>query len=198
VTSGAHATVRVAADDGPALGPRVSSSANEAATLEFAPTYDAHVDFVWRTLWRLGVPQESLQDAVQDVFLVVHRRRADFNGRSTVRTWIFGIVLRVAKDYRRALRRKRPTTPLDDELPDGAADPGTRTERNEGLRVLARVLDQLDDDKRTVFVMSELEQMSVPEMAEALGANPNTIYSRLRTARDEFERAVTRYRRGQR
>jgi RNA polymerase sigma-70 factor (ECF subfamily) len=165
---------------------------------DFSVIYDGQVDYVWRSLWRLGVPESHLEDAVQDVFVVVLRRLADFEGRSSLRTWLFGIAIRVAKDHRRALRRKGPHEPVDDRLADAGPDPRARTERAEALRILSRLLDELDLDKRAVFVMSEIEQMSVPEMAEALGANPNTIYSRLRVAREEFERAVVRHRRRQR
>jgi RNA polymerase sigma-70 factor (ECF subfamily) len=179
--------------------PHAHASASPRADGTVAPSfeaiYDGYVDFVWRSLWRLGVPQENLEDAVQDVFLVVLRRLGDFEGRSAVRTWLFGIAIRIAKDHRRSQRRKGPHDPLDDRLADASADPRANTERAEALQVLSQLLDALDDDKRAVFVMSEIEQMSVPEMAEALGANPNTIYSRLRVAREEFDRAVARYRR---
>jgi RNA polymerase sigma-70 factor (ECF subfamily) len=167
----------------------------------FEAVYEEHFALVWRTIRRLGVPDALVEDAVQDVFLVVHRRLGDFEGRSSLKTWVCAIVARVASDARRSLRRKSPHTrsadvAIDaDTVPDERVpDPHDRTEHNEGVRLLHRLLDELSDDKRAVLVLAELEQMSVPEIAEALGENVNTIYSRLRTARREFEEAALRER----
>src|SRR3954470_18698677 len=76
--------------------------------LTVTAVYEAHVDFVWRGFRRLGVPASRLDDAVQDVFLVVHRRLDSFEVRSSVKTWLFGIALRVARDHHRSRRRKEP------------------------------------------------------------------------------------------
>jgi RNA polymerase sigma-70 factor (ECF subfamily) len=167
----------------------------------FDALYEEHFDFVWRNLRRLGVPDAQVDDAAQEVFLVVHRRLADFEGRSSLKTWLFGILVRVAGDCRRTLRRKSPHTrspggPIDaDTIADEAAESAhDRTARSEGVRVLHRLLDELDDDKRAVFVLAELEQMSAPEIAESLGQNLNTVYARLRAARRDFEQAALRER----
>src|SRR5258708_23415591 len=69
--------------------------------------YERYGDFVWRNLRRLGIGEEAADDALQDVFLVVHRRLADFESRSSVKTWLFGIVLRVAQTHLRTARRRR-------------------------------------------------------------------------------------------
>ena len=134
-----------------------------------------------------------LDDGAQDVFIVVHRRLAEFEGRSSLKSWLFGIARRVAHDHRRRIGRKERT----EELPETVADPGGSTpahdaERAEAVRTLHEILTALDDDKREVFVLAELEQMTVPEIAEAIGANVNTVYSRLRAARAAFEQAVQR------
>jgi RNA polymerase sigma-70 factor (ECF subfamily) len=166
----------------------------------FEAVYEQHFDLVYRNVRRLGVPDAGVDDAVQEVFLVVHRRLGEFEGRSSLRTWVFAIVAHVARDCRRTLRRKSPhlRTPdsaVDaDTVPDERADPHARTERSEGVRLLHRVLDALDDDKRAVLVMAELEQMSAPEIAEVLGENVNTIYARLRAARRDFDEAAQRER----
>jgi RNA polymerase sigma-70 factor (ECF subfamily) len=162
----------------------------------FAEIYERHFSFVWRSVRRLGVAEASVDDAVQDVFLVVHRRLDDFEGRSSIKTWLFGIVLRVVKDWRRTDSRKRRVGAgagdgdLDSVAADGTQSPHALTEQAQAVRMLHRVLDSLDDDKRAVFVMAELEQMSAPEIAEALGVNLNTVYSRLRAARRAFNRGV--------
>jgi RNA polymerase sigma-70 factor (ECF subfamily) len=148
---------------------------------------------VWRSLRRLGVPDRLLDDAAQDVFIVVHRRLAEFEGRSSLKSWLFGIARRVAHDHRRRVSRKERTEELPEMLPDPhAGTPAADAERAQAMRVLHEILATLDDDKREVFVLAELEQMTVPEISEAIGANVNTVYSRLRAARAGFEAAVQR------
>jgi RNA polymerase sigma-70 factor (ECF subfamily) len=178
----------------PLARPRIVSDV-APAPLTFESVYDRWFDFVWRSVRRLGVPEASVDDAVQDVFVVVHRRLADFEGRSTVKTWLFGIAMRVAKDHRRAASRRRPTEPLRESLVDAPCGcPMENAAQNEAVRLFHELLDTLDDEKRAVFVMAELEQMSAPEIAGALDVNLNTVYSRLRAARAGFERAVARHR----
>jgi len=160
----------------------------------FAAVYEDNFAFVWRTVRRLGVPERSVDDAVQDIFIVVHRRLGEFEGRSSLRTWLYGIARRVAHDHRRRVGRKERGESLPDSIADpGAPAPDREAERAEALRVLHRLLDALDDDKREVFVLAELEQMTVPEIADAIGVNLNTVYSRLRAARQAFEQAVARH-----
>jgi RNA polymerase sigma-70 factor (ECF subfamily) len=158
----------------------------------FSALYDSEFAYVWRSLRRLGVSDAQLDDATQDVFLVVYRRLSDFEARSSVRTWIFGIVLRVASTYRRTAAR-RHTEPLD----DGAADTVSAddiVDRAQAAKLLRRLLDMLDDDRRAVFVLAELEQMTAPEIAATLGVNLNTVYSRLRSARRDVNAALARLR----
>jgi RNA polymerase sigma-70 factor (ECF subfamily) len=170
------------------------------AVPSFEAVYDEHFALVFRNIRRLGVPDAMVDDAVQEVFLVVHRRLGDFEGRSSLKTWVLSIVAHVAKDCRRSIRRKSPHTrgegPVEaDTVPDERrADPCSSAERSEGLRLLHRVLDALDDDKRAVLVMAELEQQTTAEIAEMLGENVYTIQARLRTARREFEQAAQRER----
>jgi RNA polymerase sigma-70 factor (ECF subfamily) len=187
----------------PVRGPRRASrgtppgcaglAQGEPCASSFETVYATHFDFVYRSVRRLGAPEHAVDDAVQDVFLVVHRRLADFEGRSSLRTWLFGIVLRVVRDHRRALARRRQGEPLRESLvPSPTGSPERRVERSEAARALHAILDAMDDDKRAVFVMAELEEMSAPEIAEATGANLNTVYSRLRAARADFEDGVKR------
>lgn len=160
----------------------------------FEAVYEEYFDFVWRTLRRLGVQDAHLDDAVQDVFIVVYRRLSDFRGHSSLKTWLFGIVLRVARTHRRTAVR-RGAELLGDREPDCTAPgPAEATEHAQGRELLRRILDGLDEQKRVVFVLAELEQMSTPEIAAALGVNVNTVYSRLRAARRDFEAALARHR----
>jgi RNA polymerase sigma-70 factor (ECF subfamily) len=141
---------------------------------------------VWRTLRRFGVDASLLDDAAQDVFIVALRRQHEFRRQSSYRTWLFGIAVNVARDYRRKNRRAVAISQsLVDEPPAGPS-PLDHVTREEALQFLERFLSQLDDARRTVFIMAELEQLPVPEIARALGANLNTVYSRLRSARQAF------------
>ena len=162
--------------------------------------YGLYADFVWRNLRRMGVQPASMDDAVQDVFLVVHRRLDDFAARSELKTWLFGIVLRVARTYRRSLRRRlahlfeAPTQTLEAVPSAESESPLELVTRKEASILLHKLLGELDTDKRAMLVSVELEQMSVPEAADSLGINLNTAYSRLRGARQMFEKAVERHR----
>jgi RNA polymerase sigma-70 factor (ECF subfamily) len=175
------------------VAPAVSTASVPA--LAFEAVYDEHFDFVWRTARRLGVPERSVDDAVQDVFVVVYRRLGEFEGRSTVKTWLFGIARRVAHDHRRRAQRKEADRELPAEVADrGAPSPRDAAEAAEAARVLHAILDTMSDEQREVFVLAELEQMSAPEIAEAVGAKLNTVYSRLRLARAAFDKAIARRR----
>jgi RNA polymerase sigma-70 factor (ECF subfamily) len=159
--------------------------------------YESYFDYVWRCVRRLGVPALQLDDATQDVFVVVYRRLANFEGRSSLRTWIFGIALRVARDYRRGARRRGPVELLDDSAIDPRPGPLDSATTSEALRRVLAVLDRLDEEKREVFVLAEFEQMTAPEIADVVGIPLNTVYSRLRAARVSFESALTARERGE-
>jgi len=165
----------------------------------FDEVYEAWFDYVFRTVRRLGVADAAVDDVVQEIFVVVHRRLPDFEGRSKLKTWLFGITFRVVREHRRATaRRARGSGPrVDDlELPSPRPGPGEAAERAQAARLVRALLDELDDDKREVFVLAELEGMTAPEIAEITGAKLNTVYSRLRAARGLFERALRRRHRG--
>jgi RNA polymerase sigma-70 factor, ECF subfamily len=155
--------------------------------------YREHQRFVWSSVRRLGVPDHAVADAVHEVFMVVARRLDDFEGRSSLRTWLFAIAMRVVKNLRRSdHRHRRRTEAVAQRTAD--APPSDAYARSEAAATLHRLLDALDDDKRAVFVLAELEGMSAPEIAEATGANVNTVYARLRAARRGMQRAVARLR----
>jgi RNA polymerase sigma-70 factor (ECF subfamily) len=163
--------------------------------------YDAHIAFVWRNLRRLGVPEAQLDDAAQEVFLVVHRRWQSFDpARAAPRTFLFGIVLRVAQNERRSLRRRSarfsanaPREQIEQVAGHGAA-PDELAEKREAARMLECVLAVLAEPERAIFLLVDVELMSVPEAAEALGLNLNTAYSRVRSARASFAGALSRLR----
>jgi len=153
--------------------------------------FEQHFSMVWRSMRRLGVPESTLDDAVQDVFLVLHRRWADFQHQSSLRTWIYGILLRVASDHTRRARRERARwSPEVPDLESSADSPDRLYQQREAALLLRVALEQLDDKERQILVLIDLEERSVVEAAEALGINLNTAYSRLRRARQSFEKAL--------
>jgi RNA polymerase sigma-70 factor (ECF subfamily) len=160
--------------------------------ISFKEVYDAHFHFVWRSLRRLRVPSANLNDAVQDVFVVVHRRLPEFEGRSEVSTWLFAICLRVARDHRRRAHIRREV--LHDEcfafLVDPTGDTGAAAERNQELALFETVLAELGLEQRVVFILFELENLTGDQIAEALAIPLGTVYSRLRLARVAFKRAA--------
>jgi RNA polymerase sigma-70 factor (ECF subfamily) len=135
-----------------------------------------------------------LDDAVQDVFVVVHKRLHDFEGRSSLKTWLFGIARRVVRDHRPVHWLAPTPEHLEETVPARIDGPLESAEKSEAARQMQTLLNQLDDDKREAFVLVELEEMTVPEAAEALGANVNTVYSRVRAARRDLEEALLRRR----
>ena len=164
---------------------------DSAPALSFDEVYAAHVTFVWRVLRALGVAPGQLEDAAQDVFVVVHRRLGDFEGRSSITTWLFGIMRRVAARYRHRATAQSRTEPLRDFASD-TSDPFADAARAEAAATVTACLDRMDDDKRVVFALVELEQIPVAEVARMLELNLNTAYSRLRLARAEFSAALRR------
>ena len=161
--------------------------------------YNAHFDFVWRNARRLGIPETSADDVVQDVFIVVQRRIADFDGRTSLKAWIFGILVRVTRDHRRSFRRKGGRCiPLDevshrDVAATESQTPSDLAERAERVHLLEALLDQIGDEKRTLLVLSELEQCTLREIAGIMGSNTNTIHSRLRAAKRDFDKVYARW-----
>jgi len=165
----------------------------------FETVYEENLKFVWRAARRLGIDSGDTDDVVQEVFVVAHRKLPEFEGRAQVKTWLLKILVRVVRHYFRTQQRKpghRPAQTLDDldVLRDHQdRGPAEAAERKDAVRVLDNLLARMDSEKREVFVLAEIEQLSSVEIAEVLGANINTIYSRLRAARQEFEQALRRF-----
>jgi RNA polymerase sigma-70 factor (ECF subfamily) len=148
----------------------------------FAEIFRDHMPFLWRATLALGVPAADAEDLCQEVMVVVHRRLGDFDGQS-LRAWLYGICLRVTSDYRRSARFRRERT--TDAVPERVLEP-TQLEEVDARRAEERLrgaLDELDDDKRDAFVLFEVEQLTLREVSEAVGAPLQTVYSRLQAAR---------------
>jgi RNA polymerase sigma-70 factor (ECF subfamily) len=154
--------------------------------------YRAHVQFAWRVLRRQGVGPADMADAVQDVFLTVHRTLDRFEGRSSLKTWLYTICASVARDRRVRAHRKHETARLDDvgELIDLRASADARSEHNLRLQLLEAALREMGPALGEVFVLFEIEELSGQQISTALSIPLGTVYSRLQQAREAFRTTV--------
>ncbi|MCH9682864.1 MAG: sigma-70 family RNA polymerase sigma factor [Deltaproteobacteria bacterium] len=158
----------------------------------FVALYRQHTGMVRRALRQLGVPGAHLDDAVQDVFVVLHRRIDDFQRERSLKNWLWGIARGVASGYRRsAFRRERLHAALP--APSGPDPLDWGVARQQANDVLDQFLGSLDADKCAVFVLSEIEGRRGPEIAALLDVNLNTVYARLRAARKRFDEAMANH-----
>lgn len=158
---------------------------------DFRAIYDEHLALVFRTLRRFGVPDASLDDAAQDVFTVVHTKINDFEGRSALKTWIFGIARRVARNH----RSKQGELPIEAGLEfssESHALHKAASERVDKARLLWHAMRQLSDEQRELFLLVELEQFTLREAAELLGENQHTLTSRLKRTRKQLQGSLER------
>lgn len=165
------------------------------AVPDFETLYDQYFRFVWISARRLGVHPDAIDDVVQEVFIVIHSKLPTLRQPDSLRSWIYGIVRRTASSHRRAGRKWQDVFALPaGESPAATAEPSPLdfTVRNSQLELLSSVLASLSEAKREVFILAELEEMTVPEIAAALEIPVNTAYSRLRHARQDFEAVLAR------
>ncbi|HYQ16007.1 MAG TPA: sigma-70 family RNA polymerase sigma factor [Polyangiaceae bacterium] len=174
----------------------VDQSSAVTALPSFEVIYEKHFDFVWSMTLRLGVSGAATDDVVQEIFMIVHGRLSTLRQPASLRSWIYGIVRRTVSDYRRSQRSRAAfgaTLAVEAEVrPSSPQTPLDVTEQHDRVKVLHSLLEELDPLKREVFVLAELEELSVPEIAEALEIPLNTAYSRLRLAREAFEQRLAR------
>jgi RNA polymerase sigma-70 factor (ECF subfamily) len=166
-------------------------------SLTLEKVYDEHFRYVYKTLRRLGVPASEVEDASQEVFLVVHRKLQEFEGRGKLSTWLFSICYRNASERRRRARVRMIEVSDDDAVQssvDPAPDAAAHVAKREGMRVLEEILERMSLEQRAVFTLYELEGLEGDEIASALELPKGTVYSRLRTAREVFARCVERFR----
>ena len=172
----------------------MATEAEQLPKPDFRAVYDEHFDFVWRSLRRLGIASSDISDAVQEVFMVVHRKLDQFEGRAQLSTWLYRICLRVASDRRRRAhaRREDPSDIDSLEVPDFATNSEEQLVKGEDLRLLEATLGALSLDQRAVFTLFEFECLSGDAIAETLGIPLGTVYSRLRLGRETFRKAMHR------
>jgi RNA polymerase sigma-70 factor (ECF subfamily) len=174
--------------------PRVVYAVRGGAPLDFDRLFEAELDYVWHSLRRLGVREADLDDEVNEVFLRVHRQLSNYDPARPLRPWLFAFAARVAAEHRRRahVRREVPGLPLDVE--DDAPNTEALAAEAEMRMLVLRALEALDQPKREVLVAIDIDGHSGPELADALGVSVNTVYSRLRLAREEFTTSMRRLR----
>jgi RNA polymerase sigma-70 factor (ECF subfamily) len=173
------------------LGARSTESQSAA---RFRALVDQHFSFVWRSVRRLGVPEADADDAVQEVFVVAARKLSHLEiGRE--KAFLFSTAVRVASTGRRTRRRhpEDPNDTLDARAVTDEPDASELLELREARALLQEILDQMGVDQRAVFVLAELEDLPVREIAALLGVPLGTVSSRLRAARDAFAQSVKRF-----
>lgn len=173
---------RPARDEGPAV-----------LDARFRALFDREFSYVWRSLRRLGVREGDCDDVANEVFVRVHQRFADYDPTRPARPWLFAFCARLASDYRRLARHRREAAlESDSKLGVASGGPEDSVLRREESSLLLEALDALDDDRRQVFVLHELEERPIPEVAVMLGINQATAYTRLRAAKQLFTEAARR------
>ncbi len=165
-----------------------------APPLEFSRVYSEHFDFAYRSLRLLGVVPGGLEDAVQDVFGIVSRLLAEFEGTASIKTWIFAIVQRVAANHRRSHRRKQSRlVPLLEGYAGSEPSPEAHAEAAQSAALIQAFADALDEGRRTVFVLALIEGVPAREIAGSLGIPLFTVYSRIRSLREALETYLERH-----
>lgn len=172
--------------------------AKTQGTLLFEHVYGQHATFVFRVLRGMGVHPSAVEDAAQDVFVVVHKKLAGFVERAHVRTWLFEIAYRTACQYRRAHVRSAAQRSIVASDRCSEDTPQQELERMQLAQLVAEAMENLDDAKRATLVLVDMEELTVPEAAELMKTSVNTVYTRLRRARQEFDAAFQRAQRRQR
>jgi RNA polymerase sigma-70 factor (ECF subfamily) len=158
--------------------------------------YEECFGYVWTCLKRLGVWDRDLEDAVHDVFLVVHRRLPDYDATRPLKPWLAGIATNVASEFRRRAQHRREVVSEDAHLEAASVHqahvPSAEMALDDKRRrdLVLRALEKLAFDRRTVLVLHDIEGHAMPEVALALELNINTLYARLRSARQDFAAAV--------
>jgi RNA polymerase sigma-70 factor (ECF subfamily) len=162
----------------------------------FAVVYRHYFDFVWSLARRFGVEPEAMDDVVQEVFLVIHAKLDTLENPDALRSWIYGVVRRSVSSHRRARKTRlgaEVAVGYVAQMPSDVASPLAQAEAHADLQLLASLLSELDEPKREVFAMVELDELTAPEVAELLDIPLNTAYSRLRAARQAFQEALARH-----
>lgn len=170
--------------------PRERGTCAPQLEAELAGVFAQHGDFLWRVLRRLGTPEADLEDALQEVLLVIARKLPEYEERGAMRAWLFAIARQVAHHAVRAAQRRGRRESAHEPSAVAVSTPHEVFERSEAARFVEAFLESLGEAQATVFYLAEIEGMTAPEIAACAGVGLNTVYSRLRLARERFERAL--------
>jgi len=173
----------------------VGPEAAPAPVPPFQAVYARYFDFVWASARRLGVDSSAIDDVVQEILIAIHGNLHTLQRPEALKSWVYSVTRRTVSNHHRAVRARggKTTTVVDDQLESHQPTPYEVTQKNSELLLLANLLAELDEPKRELFVLVEIEEMTVPEVADALDIPVNTAYSRLRAARLAFEAAIARH-----
>jgi len=186
-----------AVQDAPMLATRPTGSA-PAAELpliyqqQFAAACEEHIDRVWRQLRAMGVAEQHVDDATQEVFLIAYRKLGGFEGHARLGTWIYSIAYRVGCNYRRKVRREPQAELVEEQHAAGGPSPEQALESKRAAQLVQRFCDGLSEKLRDVFVLCLLEGQPALQVAELLRVSENTVYSRIRLVRAAFRKELSR------
>lgn len=181
-------------DEPPSTQSPIVSVRAPSTALDLREIFDAHFDYVWTTLRRLGVRDSDLEDVAHEVFIKVHARLTDYDRSRPIRPWLFGFAFRVAADHQRLARHRVEVLGLTSEPVDAARRPDQQMEADDERRLVEAALECVEMERRAVLLMHDADDVPIPEVARALEINVNTAYSRLRLARRDLAEAIERLR----
>lgn len=173
------------------------TQASRPSEVVFRTLFEAEFPYVCRTLERFGIARRDVPDVAHDVFLVVHAHLAEYDPQRPLRPWLFAFAFRFAAKYRARHANSGVAEELSHEIPDEAPGPDEQLASAQARALVIEALRFIEENRRAVFILHELDEQPIPDVAMALGIPLNTAYSRLRLARDEFRSAVARLQRSQ-
>ena len=166
-------------------------SENRPAPLDFRTLFELESPYVLRTLRRLGVTERDVEDAAHEVFVAVHRELPKYDRARPIRPWLFAFCFRIASHHRRKHRRET-VADMTGDLVDPAEAPDILLDRERKRRLVLRALDEIELDRRAVFVLHEIDGFTCEAIADSLEIPLGTVYSRLRLAREDFTAKMRR------
>lgn len=175
----------------------IGLSNEESRRARFDQLFEAEFAYMWRSLARLGVPPRDLEDVTHDAFMEVYRRLDSYDPSRPMRPWLFAFAFRIASDYRRLARHRVEVMGADVEREDGTPSADELLQAKETRALVERAVMKIAEDRRAVFILHDLDEVPIPEVARVLDLPVNTTYSRLRLAREEFREAIRRLRLGE-
>ena len=165
---------------------------SQELTQLFTRIYKQELSYVYASVGRLGVPVAQREDVTHDVFVIVHRKLADYDPLRPLRPWLFGIAYRVVLDHKRKASNAReiPSLKAHEERAGEADTPGEREEARAARDLIMEALEAVPIERRVVFILHKLDRCDVADIAREFALPIHTVYARLRRANEEFAHAV--------